>query len=105
MLLPQFRKELVMNYVVIVGRIDDIIEVTKKQIDLVISVSYKTDNEPNIKRKARVNVYNTIAENVMKYCKPSDVISVKGFIDMDIKDNNIIVAEQISFMSSTPQTK
>ena len=93
-----------MNYVIIVGRIDEIIEVSKGQINLVINVSYKVDDKTITNRKARVNVSNTIAENVMKYCKPKDVVSVKGYIDME-KDNNIILAEQVSFMSSTPPIK
>lgn len=93
-----------MNYVIIVGRIDEIIEVSKSQIDMVINVSHKVDDKTGINRKAKVNVYNTIAENVVKYCKSKDVVSVKGYIDME-KDNNIIVAEQVSFMSSTPPIK
>ncbi len=93
-----------MNYVIIVGRIDEIIEVSKGQINLVINVSYKVDDKTITNRKARVNVSNTIAENVVKYCKPKDVVSVKGYIDME-KDNNIILAEQVSFMSSTPPIK
>lgn len=92
-----------LNCVFIVGRIDEIIEVNEKHIKLLLDISYKT-SECNdiIKRKAKIDIYNTIAEKVLQYCKPRDLISIKAYVDMNADNQNILVAEQVSFMTTSP---
>lgn len=90
-----------MDYFIIVGRINEIINVSQNQVDLIVAISYRPSQSSDItSRTVRVNVFNTIADKVMKYCKFRDLISIKGYIDLNEDNQNILVAEQVAFMQT-----
>ncbi len=93
-----------MNLFLIVGRIDEIIEVTSNQIELRIETSYRQEPSDELSyRKSKVNVYNTVADKVKEHCRPRDMVSVKGYIDVDEDYQIKLEATQVSFM--VPHTK
>lgn len=95
-----------LNLAFIVGRIKEIIEISKNQINLLLEISYKTTEcKDTVKRRAKIIVNNTIAERVLENCKPGDLVSIKAYVDMNENSQNILIAEQVSFMSSTPPIK
>lgn len=89
-----------LDVAVLIGRIEEIIEVSKNQINLLLEISYKTTERKDIiKRRAKIKVYNTIAEKVLENCKPRDLVSIKAYVDMNEDNENILVAEQVAFMA------
>lgn len=95
-----------LNLAFIVGRIKEIIEVSKNQINLLLEISYKTTEcKDAVKRRAKIIVNNIIAEKVLENCKPGDLVSIKAYVDMNENNQNILIAEQVSFIASTPPIK
>lgn len=85
--------------VFIVGRIAEIIQINNIQINLIINISYKNIQEDDIiRRKALVTVNNTMSEKINQHCKQGDMISVKCHVDMNSDNQNILVADQVSFL-------
>ena len=80
-----------MNTVFLVGRIKD---VKDGVLSLNVSRHEATEDRPN--RIIKITLTNHIRESVESYCRKGNVIGVKGYVD----DNNIIVAEKITFLSS-----
>ncbi len=90
-----------MDYFIIVGRINEIINVSQNQVDLIVAISYRSSqSNDTTSRTVRVNVFNTIADKVRQYCKFKDLISIKGYIDLNEDNQNILVAEQVAFMQT-----
>jgi len=91
-----------MDFFLIVGRINEIINVSQNQVDLIVGILYKPhQNQHYINRTVRVNVFNTVADRVREYCSSKDMISIKGYIDVN-EDNQItLVAEQVAFIATT----
>lgn len=98
-----------MNQVCIVGRIVDtptIKETNKGKVsNITIAATrpfknadgvYETDFFP-------VSIWNSLAENMVEYCKKGDLIGIKG--NLFSKDHKInIVAEKVNFLA-TSKTK
>lgn len=95
-----------LNNIVLVGRIVNDLEIKEnengvKQVNMVLAIprnfknangEYETDFIP-------VVIYKGIAENVSEYCKKGDIVGIKGRIQM--QDNNIqIISEKVTFLSS-----
>jgi len=90
-----------MDFFLIVGRVNEIINVSKNQVDLIVGISYRPHQNSDItNRTVRVNVFNTVAEKVLEYCKSKDMIGIKGYIDINEDSQIIIVAEQVSFIQT-----
>lgn len=76
----------------------------KNYINLIVGVArtfknidgeYDVDNIP-------VKVFNTIATNVVDYCKKGDIIGVKGRLQMN-EDKIEIIADKVTFLSTRMQ--
>jgi len=84
------------NSLVLVGRLLNtpvISEIDDKKytvIDLIITET---------KESISIYLYDSIAENVVKYCKEDDLMGIKGHLD--IKDKVLkVVADKVTFLAS-----
>ena len=95
-----------LNQVVLVGRIVEGLEIKelengKKVANIKIAIprswknaegEYETDFVP-------LNLYDNIASNTVEYCGKGDIVGVKGRIQ--VEENNIqIIVEKLTFLSS-----
>lgn len=80
-----------LNQFILVGRLK---KIDKDELYIVVPRPKKEDGEDIIRIKLE-------AENIIKstkeYCKKGDILGIKG----KISTKNILVAEKISFLSST----
>ena len=86
-----------MNQIIIVGRISDIRnEKDDCYIDLVVSRNYKNENGEYEEDVLSIKLFNNIGNTVTEYCKPGDIVGIKGRAE----SGNILVAEKVTFLSS-----
>ena len=105
-----------LNQIVIVGRITKTPEVKeledgKKVSNITIAVprSYKNENGEYDTDFVDCELWGPIAENTAEYCKKGDIVGVKGRVktefyedkDGDKKKSTSIVAEKVTFLSSS----
>ena len=94
------------NNFVLVGRIVNELELKEnengvKQVNVTVAVPRSFKNADGIYETdfIPVVIYKGIAENTAEWCKKGDLIGIRGRLQM--QDNNIqIIAEKISFLSS-----
>ena len=94
------------NTLCLVGRISNELEIIEnengiKQVIVTIAVvrSYKNIDGIYETDFIPVVLYKGIADNTVEWCKKGDLIGVRGRIQM--QDNNIqIIADKVSFLSS-----
>lgn len=97
---------MMLNQVVIVGRINDEPLMGKLQdgtsfckIDLVVQRPYKNEEGVYLSDIIPVMLYSHLCDNVTKYCHKGDLTSIKGRIE--IENNDIVLkAEKVTFLSS-----
>jgi single-strand DNA-binding protein len=85
-----------LNQVVIAGRIS---HMTDSKITLAVSRPYKNEAGIYDTDFIPVKIKGGIAETVLAYCKKTDVVGVKGRLEVD-HGKLILVAEKVSFLSS-----
>lgn len=89
------------NQLILLGRFKKIFSFAKNETVLLIDFNVSDNNHHCIP----IYVTGCIIDKINEYCKPNDVICIKGSISTD-KDNNIIViGEKIRFLSSDKQLK
>lgn len=100
-----------LNQVIIVGRIADEIEIKElenesKAVYITLAVprswknaegNYDTDFVP-------ITLWNMIAEHTAEYCKKGDLIGIKGRIQTEEK-NIQIIAEKITILNSKKESE
>lgn len=100
-----------LNHVVMVGRIVDEVETKElenggKVMNITIAVqrswknaegNYDTDFVP-------ITLWNMIAEHTAEYCKKGDIIGIKGRIQTEEK-NIQIIAEKITILNSKKESE
>lgn len=91
------------NYVVLVGRIKEFKENEKgTSIVLAVTRTFKNANGEYEIDCVEISLPGTIGENTKEYCKPNDIIGIKGRIQKLESDNElIIVAGKVTFLSSS----
>lgn len=95
-----------MNQVILVGKIFGDIKVEtgendKKVCKLKIVVSRNFKNIDGVYENDLIDIilWNGVAESTVEYCKNGDVIGIKG--RLQVEDNNLqVIAEKITFLSS-----
>lgn len=100
-----------LNQVVLVGRLTEKpimqnLENDKKvcYIKLAITRCYKNCNGEYETDFINCTLYQTIANNVVEWCKKGDLVGVKG--RLETKDNELqIIAEKVSFLSSKKENE
>lgn len=95
-----------LNQVVLVGRIAKEVEVKElegdkkvSEITLAIPRSFKNEEGAYDTDLVNITLWDSIAENVKEYCRKGDIVGIKG----RVQDNNSqleIVADRVSFLSS-----
>ena len=104
-----------LNQTVLVGRITKDPEVKELEsgksvtnLTLAIPRSYKNENGEYDTDFVDCTLWNSIAQNVCEYCHIGDIVGVKGRIqtenyevDGDKRKHTTIVAEKVTFLSSS----
>lgn len=85
-----------LNQVVIVGRIS---HMTDSKITLAVPRPYKNEAGVYDTDFIPVRIKGGIAENILAYCKKTDVVGVKGRLEVD-HGKLLLLAEKVSFLSS-----
>lgn len=98
-----------LNYVVLVGRIKEIIKVDSNKLNIVLSVpeSFKNKDGEYDVNLIDCEVTNVIADSVNEYCKIDSVVGVKGKLKVDYYNKNNenikimkVCVEKISLLTS-----
>ena len=87
-----------LNQIIMVGRL---LQTNEERKEIVVSVPRQYKNEDGIYEndEITVKVMDGILNNVIEYCKVGDILGVKGRIQC--QNNNLeLVAERITFLSS-----
>ena len=104
-----------LNQTVVVGRMVRAPEVKelesgKKVTNLTLAIprSYKNENGEYDTDFVDCTLWNSIAQNVCEYCRKGDLVGVKGRVqtenyevDGDKRKHTTIVAEKVTFLSSS----
>ena len=104
-----------LNQTVLVGRIVSAPEVKELEsgksvtnLTLAIPRSYKNENGEYDTDFVDCTLWNSIAQNVCEYCRKGDLVGVKGRVqtenyevDGDKRKHTTIVAEKVTFLSSS----
>lgn len=95
-----------LNNITLVGRIANELEIKENEngvkqtiVTLAVPRSYKNVDGIYETDFIPCMLYKNIAENTTEWCKKGDLIAVKGRIQMQ-DDNMQIIAERISFLST-----
>lgn len=67
----------------------------------VLTILWQESKEPHKEHKVFIDMSNTISDNVKQYCKHGDIMGIKGMVC----NQNSLVAEKISFLSSKKDTE
>lgn len=88
-----------LNQVILVGRLKDI---TNSGI-LILNVSSITKNEKGeyYNYPIEIKLTDMLLQNVKEYCNKGDTIGIRG----QVIENNIILAEKLSFLGSHKHKK
>ena len=92
-----------LNQLVLVGRLTDDVKKEEERavITLAVARSFKNANGEYDTDFIPVILNGSIATNTMEYCKKGDVIGVKGRVTRLENEELSIVAEKVTFLSST----
>lgn len=85
-----------LNQVVIIGRISHI---TDSKVTVAVSRPYKNEAGVYDTDFIPVKMKGGIAENILAYCKKTDVVRVKGRLEVD-HGKLLLLAEKVSFLST-----
>lgn len=83
-----------LNQFVLVGRLKEILN--EREIVIVVNNLEKNKDGEYTNEELTIDTGATLMRNVEEYCKPGDILDIKG----KIKHPNKLVAEKISFLSS-----
>lgn len=88
-----------LNQVVIVGRVDYIIN---NELKLSCNKPFKNENGEYETDYVYITITNSLANNITEYLKKGNIVGVKGRITSSEEEDyiNEIVAEKITFLSS-----
>lgn len=99
-----------MNQIVLVGRLTSDPEVIttenenkKTLITLAVSRPFKNSEGEYETDFIKCVLWNSIAVNTSEYCKKGDIVGVKGRLQANRKDGNLlmdVVVEKVTFLSS-----
>ena len=96
-----------MNQVILVGRIEKFLgerhldDQQKTTVVLKINKPFKNKEGIYEADYLNVDVYGNICANMLEYCKPDDVIGIKGRLaQLENEDYPKIIADKITFLSS-----
>ena len=89
-----------LNQIVLVGRIK---EIEDTYMIVAISRAYKNANGEYDVDLVKINMSDNIAKNVKDYCEKGNLVGIKGKVETNDEGNIIIIAEKISFLSSSKQ--
>lgn len=89
-----------LNQIVLVGRLTETpkLEEGKCFVTLAVPRAYKNDKGEYETDFISITLAGGIAENIIKYCKKSDLIGVKGRLQT-IDDKLIVVVDKVTFLS------
>ena len=93
-----------LNNLMLVGRLTADPVIKDKVLSVVVAVNRQFKNEEGIYETDLIPVilWNGVAEQVSEYCKKGDLIGIRGRIEEN--DGNIeIIAEKVTFLSSKPK--
>ena len=100
-----------LNQLVMVGRLTEDVEVQQIDDDKIVAFikiaiprSFKNQDGEYDTDIIECMLYNTIASNTAEYCKKGDLVGIKGRLE-NKEDKMIVVAEKITFLSSTKPNK
>ena len=85
-----------LNQAIIIGRISHIAD---SKITVAVSRPHKNEEGVYDTDFIPVKIKGGVAETVLAYCKKTDVVGVKGRLEVD-HGKLILVAEKVSFLSS-----
>lgn len=97
-----------LNQIILIGRLTK--DVILEQIDddkfmviatIAIPRPFKNSNGEYDTDIVDIEVFNSIANNMSEYCKKGDLIGIKGRVESDEKKTIRIVAEKVTFLSSS----
>lgn len=89
-----------LNQVVLVGRIVNKTKLGEDEHNkITIAVPRSLKNENDEYDFIDCTVFNNVAENIKEYCKPGDLIGVKGRVARLENEVLHIVAERVTFLS------
>lgn len=83
-----------LNQFVLVGRLKEILN--GREIVLVVNNLEKNKDGEYTNEELTIDTGLTLMEHIEEYCKPGDILGIKG----KIKHPTKLVAEKISFLSS-----
>ena len=83
-----------LNRFVVVGRLKEILN--ERDIIIVVNNLEKNKDGEYTNEELTIETGTTLMKNVEEYCKPGDILGIKG----KIKHPNKLVAEKISFLSN-----
>lgn len=98
----------ILNQVILVGRLTK--DVILEQIDddkfmaittIAIPRAFKNENGEYDTDIVDIEVFGGVASNMSEYCKKGDIIGIKGRVESDEKKTIRIVAEKVTFLSSS----
>ena len=87
-----------LNQLILVGRIS---QIKNDILEIKIPRSYKNENGEYDTDTIKVIINGNIKTSVQEYCKKGTLVGVKGRIET----GNTVVAEKITFLSSSSSTK
>ena len=100
-----------LNQITLCGRVS---KISKKSINeegtnakLTIAVQRSFKNAEGVYETdfIDVNIFNSVAENTIEYCKNGDVIGIKGRLSVDAENKLSVNAERVMFLSSNRDIK
>jgi hypothetical protein len=66
-----------------------------------VTVLWTESQEPHKEHKVFIDMSDTILDNVKQYCKHGDIMGIKG----SVHNQNALVADKVTFLSSTRNTE
>lgn len=100
-----------LNQVIIVGRLTSNIEIKEREnggkiakMTLAVPRSFKNAEGAYDTDFVKCILWDSIANNTAEYCNKGDVIGVKGRIQSE-EDNMQIIAEKVTFLSSRKESE
>lgn len=85
-----------LNQVVLVGRIN---KIKNNKITLAVPRNYKNAEGVYDTDYLVAKLSETVAQNVVEYCKTGDLVGIKGRLEQ-VHGDTMIMAEKVSFLSS-----
>jgi len=100
-----------LNNIMLVGRLSNDLEIVKEgekeKVKLTLAVNRAFKNEEGIYETDFIDcvLWNTLASNVVEYCKKGDVVGVRGRLESKINEETnlkeiVVVVDKLTFLSS-----